>query len=77
MLSCKEIVTIVSSDEDVAWTKLIHVRFHLMMCRHCSRYAKQIKLLRSSAKQLVNARYSEVDELKLREIEKRAIDQIK
>lgn len=77
MLSCKEIVTIISSDNDKVWTIKVQVRLHLMMCRHCSRYAKQIEILKVSAKSLADASFTDMDEDKIKEIEDRAIEKIR
>jgi len=47
MLRCKQVTTMVASD-DLAdagpWLRL-KIRLHLMMCRHCTRYAVQIRAI--------------------------------
>jgi hypothetical protein len=47
MLKCREISHLVATDELATgtWLKRLEVRFHLLMCRHCSRYAAQLKKL--------------------------------
>ena len=45
MLRCKQVTTMVAHDDLVdagSWLRL-RVRLHLMMCRHCARYAAQIR----------------------------------
>ena len=45
MLRCKQVTTIVAHDDLVdagLWLRL-RVRLHLLMCRHCARYAAQIR----------------------------------
>ena len=45
MLRCKQVTTIVAQDDLVdagPWLRL-RVRLHLLMCRHCARYAAQIR----------------------------------
>ena len=53
MLRCKQVTTMVASD-DVAdagpWLRL-KIRLHLMMCRHCARYAKQIRAIGVKARE--------------------------
>ena len=47
MLRCKQVTTMVASDElaDAGpWLRL-KVRLHLMMCRHCARYAAQLRAI--------------------------------
>ena len=48
MRSCKEITTLVSEslDRRLPFGERLAVRFHLMMCRFCSRYRKQLLVLR-------------------------------
>ncbi len=54
MLSCKELVRALASEEleEAGRRKRLAVKFHLVMCRHCRRYASQLKALRSTAKRL-------------------------
>jgi predicted anti-sigma-YlaC factor YlaD len=54
MLRCKEVVRLVASDE-LAGSGLMRrlaVRMHLAMCRHCRRYAKQIRELGRAAREI-------------------------
>lgn len=47
MLTCKEVSKTIAADEltTAGWRQRLSVRFHLFMCRHCRRYAAQIKSL--------------------------------
>lgn len=45
MLSCKEIVQMISSDEEMSWPRKAELKMHLMMCKHCSNYASQLKMM--------------------------------
>ncbi len=52
MFSCAEVVRKVASDEAVNadfWEKL-RLRMHLAMCRHCSRFVRQLKEMKQAAK---------------------------
>ncbi len=53
MLRCKQVTTMVASD-DLAdagpWLRL-KIRLHLMMCRHCARYAEQIRAIGVKARE--------------------------
>ena len=47
MLKCHEVMLKVSSDEfrEAKWPARAGLRFHLMMCRHCRAYAKQLQAI--------------------------------
>lgn len=51
MIRCKDVATLISTDQlasQPVWRRLA-VRAHLMMCRHCRRFARQIALLKRAA----------------------------
>ena len=52
MLSCKEVTRQIASDEfaEAGWLKRIGLRFHLLMCRYCRRYQKQLSALGAGAR---------------------------
>ncbi len=54
MLSCKETARILASDalEDLAWGRRLALRVHLLMCRHCRRYARQLRAIGVAARSL-------------------------
>ena len=51
MLSCKEVARLIASDElvDLGWLERILVRFHLVRCHHCRRYAAQLRAISTAA----------------------------
>ena len=51
MLSCKEVARLIASDElvDLGWLERILVRFHLVRCHHCWRYAAQLRAISTAA----------------------------
>ena len=54
MLNCKEVTRKVASDYFSAasrWERFM-MRFHLMMCRHCRRYQRQIRDICGAAREL-------------------------
>lgn len=54
MIRCKEVATLLSTDQVASqsvWRR-IAVRVHLMMCRHCRRFARQVTLLKHAAEDL-------------------------
>jgi hypothetical protein len=54
MLSCKEVTTLIASGALArgSWKERAGARLHLMMCRHCSRYAAQLRAIAAEARRL-------------------------
>ena len=57
MLSCKDVTKLVSEsmDRSLPLGKRVGVRLHLLICRFCERYRRQILLLRETARHLAHA----------------------
>ena len=53
MLRCREISRLVSEsmERDIPLRRRLEVRMHLMMCRMCAGFARQIRLLRRAARE--------------------------
>lgn len=45
MLTCKEATQLVSEglDRHLPWSKRLGLKMHLLMCRHCSAYSRQLR----------------------------------
>lgn len=54
MLDCKQVSRIIASDQlaTAGWRRRLAVRLHLLMCRHCRRYAAQLRQIGRAARQL-------------------------
>ena len=54
MISCKNVAKLLMSDElpGQTWWKRAEVRLHLVMCKFCSRLARQIEQLRLGARKM-------------------------
>lgn len=54
MLTCKEVTALVGSDGLVraGWRTRLGVKFHLLMCKHCSRYARQLRAIAGEARRI-------------------------
>ena len=54
MLSCKETSELLSraQDERLTFTERMGVRIHLLMCRLCRRYEKQLRFIRKATESL-------------------------
>ena len=77
MMSCKEVVMAVSSEDRPHWRRKIAIRFHLMICEHCSKFAKHLEILKSGIKALVRSSLKKNDDSKIRDLENKVIDQLK
>jgi hypothetical protein len=47
MLSCREVTSLTASDRlaSAGFRQRLAVRLHLLMCRHCRRYARQLRAM--------------------------------
>lgn len=54
MQTCEEISRSIASDElsDANWRQRMAVKLHLLLCRHCRRYASQIDQIGEAAKEV-------------------------
>ena len=77
MISCKEVVKTVSSEDRSSWRKNLRVRFHLMICRHCRKFAQQLEIMKSSFKKLFKSKTAQVSEETIRKLEDDAIRRLK
>ena len=52
MLNCRELTRMLASDElvEAGWSQRWRGRIHLLMCRHCRRYATQLRALGAGAR---------------------------
>jgi NMD protein affecting ribosome stability and mRNA decay len=76
MLSCKEIVHIMSSDQELKFSQKLELRAHLFMCKHCSAYSKQLKAIAIQLRQ--NFRnITKTDPEHVRDLEKKIIQNAK
>jgi hypothetical protein len=55
VLNCKEVSRLVSSDEleNVGAVKRFRARLHLLMCRECRRYAEQLRIIGTAAREIM------------------------
>ena len=55
MLTCKEVAKAIAQDESGkgGWRHTWALRLHLLMCRHCRRYAEQIQAIGPAVRRLL------------------------
>lgn len=76
MLSCKEIARILaSSEEDLSIMRKTELRMHLLMCKHCANYNKQLKLLKNGMHKLFRHKTS-VDNEKIKNLENEVLKKV-
>lgn len=76
MISCKELVKTVSSDQKISWMRRLEIRFHLLMCRHCSSYTQQLHALKLGFKKLFDPQHRAFPAEKMKEHEENIIKKI-
>jgi hypothetical protein len=73
MLRCKQVSTLVAGDGLTgagAWLRF-RVHLHLVMCRHCARYAAQIRMLGARARECFGRAYGQPG---IEELQRRILD---
>lgn len=52
MPTCKQIANDIASDalSTASWNRRASVRLHLLLCRHCRRYARQMRAIGSAVR---------------------------
>jgi hypothetical protein len=66
MLNCREVTRKIASEEfaEAGWRQRLGVRLHLLMCRHCRRYAAQLRAVGALARNLWGPGSEDPDVLK-------------
>lgn len=64
-----------SSHEDLSWMRRAELRMHLLMCKHCSRYATQLKMMKDGFSKLF-AKITQVDRAEIQSLEKEIIQKL-
>jgi hypothetical protein len=49
--SCKDISKLISMgmDRELSWSERVRLRLHLLMCRNCTEFDRQIKAIRNAS----------------------------
>lgn len=65
-----------SSSDELPFMKRAELRMHLMMCKHCSRYAKHLHMLKDGFKKLLGKK-TRVDRAEVVELERNVLDRLR
>lgn len=65
MLRCNEVTGLHASEEiqRAPWRKKIAVRFHLLMCRSCRRYVKELAAIGDATRRLISGRMEDPEQI--------------
>jgi hypothetical protein len=77
MLTCKEVVKIVSSDDRVSWRKRLEVRMHLFICHYCGKYVKQLEHMSAGFRRLFQTRTNGDHSEEIKRIESEVLKKVK
>lgn len=76
MLPCKDIVRILSSNEKLSLMTKVELEMHILICKHCSRYAEHLRLMKNGFKKLFS-KITHVEEQRITELEDGIIKTLK
>ena len=76
MLPCKEIVKILNSEEDIPFYRRAELKMHLLMCKHCSAYSKQLGFMKKGFK-LLFMKLTKTDPKAVEKIENETIEKFR
>lgn len=64
MMSCKQATELMTLSEEhpLPATRRLALRMHLLICRHCSRYARQLRYLREVVQRLPERQPADPDD---------------
>ncbi len=74
MLTCRDLTRMIASEEfaEAGWRRQLGVRFHLAMCRHCRRYAAQLRAIAEATRKLLEG--GEADPTRLDRLERAILE---
>lgn len=82
LFNCKKVSRLVSDsmDRDLGFWRRLGIRFHLMMCRYCFRYDRQLRMIRQrlrggETEDVAIQTLSEEQKKRLRELIRKHLDQ--
>lgn len=76
MLKCNEIVEIIAKSKNLSLIGKMELKFHLLMCKHCNSYSKQISIINSQFKKVIEKK-SELDDRHVHDLENQIVREIK
>jgi len=75
MKTCKEVSELLSRDEDLSLFVRAELKMHVMICKHCFRYAEHLKMMQAGFRNLF-VKITAIDNSKVIEMENKIIKKI-
>lgn len=76
MMNCKDVMTKLSTDENLSFMQKMDLKFHLMMCRGCNRFKQQLNLMKEGVENIVTSEMR-MQESRIKETEKKVLSLLK
>lgn len=76
MMNCKDVMTKLSTDENLSFMQKMDLKFHLLMCRGCTRFMKQLSLMKDSVENIITSDMK-LQESRVKEIERKVVESLK
>jgi hypothetical protein len=76
MMNCKQVMTKLSTDENLSLMQKIDLKFHLMMCRGCSRFKQQLTLINEGFENLISSDL-QLQEYRIKNIQNKVLTKLK
>ena len=75
MISCKDLVKKLSSDESLPIVKRLEIHLHLILCKHCRVYVKHLEVLKVSFRRVIGKLEKNIESTS-KKIEDEAIEKL-
>ncbi|MGE3610671.1 MAG: hypothetical protein AB7I27_13855 [Bacteriovoracaceae bacterium] len=76
MMNCKQVMTKLSTDENLSLMQKIDLKFHLMMCRGCSRFKQQLTIMKEGVENLISSDM-QLQENRIKNIQNKVLTKLK
>ncbi|NOT78798.1 MAG: hypothetical protein HOP07_07315 [Bacteriovoracaceae bacterium] len=76
MLKCNEIVELIASDKSLTFLGKMELKMHLLMCKHCNNYSKQIEIINNQYKKSIE-KVTNTDEVHVQDLEDKVLESVK
>ncbi|MBI3565094.1 MAG: hypothetical protein HY079_07860 [Elusimicrobia bacterium] len=73
MPTCREVTRALASEEDASFLRRMTIGLHLSMCEHCSRFARQLRLISRSLREV----WAPVQPAGLEELKRRVLARLR
>lgn len=75
MMNCKEVMKKLSTKEELTFFQKMDLNIHILICRGCTRFKKQLQAINASVKDLISSEMK-FEEIKVKKMEENIISKI-